>query len=245
MDLEGDQVAGGNPATVGTGGITQLVRPTDAHAIHHIVGNLRCCDFTAQGMGIDRVWKTLEQRAGKSGIQGLGETIVVNNRSSLQRLLQFNLGVGNQHRKLRASQPRSTLSPRAEFLVVGQKFEGPIKFPLCLQPPHQAFVLVRSGNRPRGGQAQSHGLTVIVPQHQLRHFRSHCPEHLVTLPQRHLSASHLLVEQDLDVYFMVRTVHPTGIINKVGIGGTTGSGKTDASKLGETEVSALTKDPAL
>ncbi len=95
------------------------------------------------------------------------------------------------------------------------------------------------------GKAKRHGLTIIVAQHQLCHLGRHRPEHLVALVQRHQPAPHLLIEEDLYVYLVVRAIHPAGIIDKVSVGRPAGAGEFYAAKLGEAQITAFSKHPAV
>jgi len=83
------------------------------------------------------------------------------------------------------------------------------------------------------------GLLVVVLQHQLGHRVGHFEQQLIALLGGHVASADHLIEQDLDVHFMIRAIDAAGIVDEVGIARSAMQRVLDASQLGHAEVAAL------
>lgn len=79
-------------------------------------------------------------------------------------------------------------------------------------------------------------------QHQLGDRLGHVGQQLVALFASHVASTHQLVEQDLDIDLVVRTVHAARVVDEIGIARPAVQGVLDAPELGHAEVATLAHD---
>ena len=87
-------------------------------------------------------------------------------------------------------------------------------------------------------------MLVIVLQDQGSHLIGHFGEQLVTLLHGEIAAGDRLVDQDLDVDFVIRGVDTGRIVDRIGVEASASQGRLDAATLGAAQIGAFADDPA-
>jgi len=124
-------------------------------------------------------------------------------------------------------------------VVIGQTFQRSIEFAGPLHGPHEPGLLVEHRFAHRLGHRHGLGLLVVVAQDQARNLIGHGREQLVSILGPQLAAFNGVVQQDLNVHFVVRCVDTGGIVDGIGVDFSAAESELDAGALGEAEICAF------
>ncbi len=120
----------------------------------------------------------------------------------------------------------------------------PVEPATAFQRVDQTPILPRTQQRLAFGETDRLSLAVVVVQHQCGDILCHRLQQFIALFPGHVAGTNDFVEQDLDIDFVVGTVHTAGVIDKVGITATTVQGKFYPAQLGGAQIAALADHPA-
>jgi hypothetical protein len=95
----------------------------------------------------------------------------------------------------------------SDFLVRRQEFDHAVQTPGPFEPAHEARLRVEQLDAVAPGNRQRLSLIVVILQHQQTDFVGHIGEQRVALLLSHFTVLHHEAEQNLDVDFVIRTIH--------------------------------------
>ncbi len=227
---------------LGQGGAGLVLHPAgevEAHVVDQHVGHPGRDDLAAQRvLGKGRA-KLLLQLGREAGHQHVGEEGLVGHLGAIELLFEHHLAIGHQHRQLGSGQSLPGRHPLGELLIGGQEFQRTIQLAFTLQPLDETLLLFELLGTAEAGDRDGLGLAIGVGDNDLRHVVGHLIEHLVALFESHIPCRNKLVQQDLDVDFVIRAIHPAHVVGEVGVDASALAGVLHPAKLGKAQVAAL------
>ena len=214
-----------------------------AQPIDDPVRHLGRDDFLAQRMGGDGVGFLVLHRRGEGRHQLADHAVVAGKVAMLDRVLQRQLGGGKQHCQFGARQALAILAAPEQLVIGGQPFDLAIEAARFLEgfdEPDIARQIVAAACF-RDGEAQR--LEPVILQHQIGDGIGHAFQQGVARVEGQAAFGHLLVERDLDVDLIVRTIDAGAIVDEVGIDAPALEREGDAARLSDAQVRAFADHP--
>ena len=224
------------------GGLLEPLHEGDAHVVDQIVGDLSADDLALEAVLTHLRAKLGHQLGRESRFHIADQIIIIRHTRFQQGFLEIDLAVGNQHRQLRTRQALAVGQALADFLLGRQKLQRPVELAGRLQCRHQPAVLANAFTGAALSERQCLSLFVVVAQHQRGHFVGHLGQELVALLLGHVAGLDHATEENLDVHLVVGAVHPTGVVDEVGVARAAIETELDPAQLGHAQVAALTED---
>ena len=190
-------------------------------------------------MGADRRLILVLQRAWEVAQKLAFQQRVVGQVRSQDLVVEIDLGVGQQHRKLGPGEVLAVLRTRAHRRAVGQEFDDAVEMAFALQGAHEALQPVVLLARLFGGDADRLALLIVMAQHQRGDLVGHGEQQGVAVLALQQTAGDRLPGRDLDVDLVVRGVDPGRIVERVGVDLASAQGRFDPAALRQTEVGAF------
>ena len=170
------------------------------------------------------------------------EVGIVRHLAAEQLVEQGDLGIGQQHGKLRPGERGRLRLALRHVRLVGQELDLAIKLASMLQLPHQPGLEAHFRHAARFDQRQGKRLNIVVAQAQLGHLIGHLRQKLVARGPGELAGRLRRTQRDLDVDLHVGRVHARGIVDRIGVGAPAVERELDARALRQTEIGALADD---
>ncbi len=195
-------------------------------------------------MTFHRVGVLLLQRLREVTQQFLGQVRIFRNVRFQQLLEGDDLGVRQQHRQFRTGQALATQLACRQLGVGRQELDLAIQQALLLQGADEVLLGTQTLAAHPLHQAQCLVLAVVVHQHQLAHLAGHRGQQFVALVHGELLGAHHVVEQNLDIDFVVGGIHTGRVVDEVGVEQHANLRSLDAAELGHAQVATLAHDLA-
>ncbi len=189
-----------------------------------------------------QVAEAFAKRRGEIVLEFGREVRILGHVGRQQVLVNRNLAVGQQQGKLRSCQALAARHALTQLLVVGQLLQIAIDNALVLEHRDEVRFGPEAIAGDRFHHAQGLVLQVVRAQHQVADLVAHVGEQLVALVELEHVALDCLVEQNLDVDFVVGAIDTGRVVDEVRVETTALHRKLDASTLRQAEVAALAND---
>ena len=245
-EIEGiacDRVSRGDGRRVGAGQRRQNRDESRPAAVDDRVGELRRDDLAPQLVAGDRVRICLAQRLREIADEFAGEIGIVRHRGFEQRVVQRELGIGQEHGEFRPGQAFAALLALGELGVARQVLDRAVEFSVLLQRLHQEAQARRRGRALRFGQRERQRLQVVVAQDEIADLVGHRRQQFVALVFLQAAVLHRAGERDLDVDLDVGGVDAGRVVDRVGVELDAPARGLDAAALGDAEIGTLADDP--
>src|SRR6266849_6593189 len=157
-------------------------------------------------MTFERIWKVSPNRLREIAAKLAGEIWIVRHVRVKKVFMQCELGVGQQHRKLR---PRERLGPPSSldnFHVGRQELDGAIKQLPLLQHLHQPLLETEVFETTAFDEGQRQRLLVVVAQNQSRNLIGHAGQEDITILPGETSVTERDAQSDLEIDLHVGSV---------------------------------------
>ena len=210
-----------------------------AAAVDHRIGELRGDDLAPQPVLMQRVGEALGHFLGEIAVELAPQIRIVRHRAVEQFAVERQLGVGEQHRKLRPRQRFIPFAPLGKRHLVGQEFDRAVELAVHFQRLHQALLEAQILQPAPLRQRERQRLLVIVAQHQPRHFVGHLGQQRVARLELERAGVQQRAERDLDIDLDVGGVDAGRIVDGVGVEPDAGHRRLDAAALRHAEIGAL------
>src|SRR5712671_2017676 len=157
-------------------------------------------------MTFERIGKVSPNRLRKIAAKLAGEIWIVGHIRVKKVFVQRELGVSQQHRKLRPREGLGPPSPLDNFHVGRQELDGAIKQLPLLQHLHQSLLETEVFKTAAFDEGQRQRLLVVVAQNQSRNLISHAGQEDITILPRQTSIAERNAQSDLDIDLDVGSV---------------------------------------
>src|SRR5690606_19193943 len=216
-DIPYHDIGPGDRGSAGARGLAQAVHKGNPHAVDHLVGYLHGNNLPTQAVPAQLIAILFDQPGREDRSQLAGHIVVIAQGAFDQFFLNASLNVGQQDSQLGPGQALVTGLALQDDVVLRNELQRPIESAGGFQVIDQAPVFLNAQGGLGFCNTQRLGLAVVVLQNQIRDLVRHVCQQLVTLLFRQAPFGHDLAEHDLDVHFMVGTIHATGIVDEVGV----------------------------
>eukprot|EP01137_Pigoraptor_chileana_P015904 Opistho-2@72305 len=241
-DVAHNHVGAGHVRRAHAGRLFESLNEGDAHVVDQVVGDLGADDLALQTVTTHGFGELADQGRRECRFHVAGQIVIVRHQRAQQLLLEVDLAVRDQHRQLGTGQAMAGRNALVDLLFGRQELDGTIQLATAFQIAHQTLVLSDARVSTTRRQGQGLSLLVVVAQHQTADFVGHARQQLVALLVGHVTGLNHFVQQDLDVHFVVRAVHATGVVDEVGVGTAAIETEFHTTQLGHAEVTALAHD---
>lgn len=211
-----------------------------AQPVHDAIGDLGGDDFPAQRMGGNRIGLLFLHRRREGGHQFASHAVVAGDVALFDRILQGQLGGRKQHSQFGSGQPLAVLPTPQQLVIGGQSFNLPVKAPTFLECLDQADIACQIRRAAIFGDRQSQRLKAIILQHDRADGIGHAFQQRIALLERQATLGHLLVERDLDVNLIIRTIDARAIVDEIGVDPSAMQRKGDAPSLRRAQIGTFT-----
>ena len=200
------------------GALCEVVDEARPGTVDDLVGDRGDDDLAAQQVMGNGRRELLAQRRREVVHQVMFEQTFVGQVGLHQRVVERELGMGQQHRHLG---PRQARGPTWRAGRWCPRRAGRRRVRLTRPSRSSARIrrcmLVSRSERFRLGDRERLGLQVVVAQHQLADLVGHVGEQLVARLHGELLGRHRLVQQDLDVDLVIGGIDTRRVVDGIGV----------------------------
>ena len=190
-------------------------------------------------MMLERVGEALGDGFGEIAAELAGEIRIVGHRGFQQVVVERQLGVGEQHRKLGPGERLGAAAPLGQRRVVGQIFDRAVEQAALLQRLDQPLQEAEILHAAPLGERQRQRLQIIVAQHERRDLVGHFGQQRIAPVHGEAAVAQRNAQRDLDIDLHVGGVDAGRIVDGVGIEPNAAQRRLDAAALGHAEIGAL------
>jgi hypothetical protein len=188
---------------------------------------------------ISRRNRCCSSASGKIAVELAAEIEIVRHTRLHQLVVERELGVGEQHRKLGPRQRLRAPPTRGDLHVVGQELQGAVELARRLQRLHQPLLEAEVLESAPFGERDRQRLQIIVAQDERRHVLGHVGQQRIARLAREPAGAHRPRQRDLDVDLEVGGVHAGGVVDGIGVEPHPAQRRLDAAPLGHAKIGAL------
>jgi hypothetical protein len=177
--VPGRGIGRGDRGSVGARLVGEAAHDGRPAAIHDGVGELGRDDLAAQTMRGDGIGEAPAHLLGEIALELAAEIGIVGDGALQELVVEGELGIGEEHRKLGPGEALAQARPLGQGGVVGQEFDRAVEPPLALQSLHQPLDEAEIARALGLGEREREALEIVVAQDEAPDLVGHLGEERV------------------------------------------------------------------